>query len=234
MTKTTWKIPEAEAANGFVPVLSSLGVGLFIQRLFSNSYHFDNAGRLVFGYFLNGDLKDSELFGFNTVKHACSNGIWMAGEQDRPTTIFLAFSAMEAIAFAHLNNAKFNGFTRCLFVALGVHPSKLQIHLLKKRFSNCKFHTVFNNDLIGKIYDCKASLWLTNKDCSFVLDNDILTVTAVTDNEKVKKTVGIARGQFSYFSFHRQFGKRSNIKTHKPSDRKHSSFMGYLAHKNDF
>ena len=230
---TILKIQEDEADNSFIPLLSVLGVGLSVQRLFYNSLHFDHAGRLVFNYYANDELKDSELFGFKTVKLACTNGLWIAGDQHKPTNIFLFFSAMEAIAFAHLNNSKFNGFNHCLFVALGVKPLKQQIDLLKKQYKGSKFHTVFTNDLIGKVYDCKASLWLTNKDCSFALGNDIVTVTAVTGNEPAR-TVNIGRSQFSYFSFHRQFGKRSNIKTHKPSDKKHLSFLGYLAQKNGF
>jgi hypothetical protein len=230
---TISKIHEAEADNAFIPFLSVLGVGLPVQRLFFNSLHFDHAGRLVFNYYANGDLKDSELFGFRTVKLACTNGLWYAGDQHKPINVFLFFSAMEAIAFAHLNSSKFNGFGRCLFVALGVRPLKQQIDLLKKQFKECRFHTVFANDLIGKVYDCKASLWLTNKDCSFTLSNDLITVTAVT-NDDLPKTVSIGRSQFSYFSFHRLFGKRSNIKTHKPSDKNHLSFLGYLAQKNGF
>lgn len=229
--KTISKIQEAEADKSFSPLLSVLGVGLAVQRLFNNSLHFDHAGRLVFNYYANGDLKDSELFGFKTVKLVCTNGLWFAGDQHKPTNVFLFFSAMEAIAFAHLKSSKFNGFSRCLFVALGVCPSKQQIDLLKKKFKESKFHTVFTNDIIGKVYDCKASLWLTNKDCSFALGNDI--VTAVT-NATPFKTVSINRNQFSYFSFHRQLGKRSNIKTHKPSDKKYLSFLGYLAQKNGF
>ena len=230
---TISKIQKDEADSSFIPLLSVLGVGLSVQRLFYNSLHYDHAGRLVFNYYANGDLKDSELFGFKTVKLACNNGLWFAGDQHKPLNIFLFFSAMEAIAFAHLNNSKFNSFNHCLFIALGVSPSKQQIDLLKKQYKGCKFHTVFANDLIGKVYDCKASLWLTNKDCSFKLDNDIVTITAVTDKESAK-TVNIGRSQFSYFSFHRQFGKRSNIKTHKPSDKNHLSFLGYLAQKNGF
>lgn len=227
------KIQEDEADNSFIPILSVLGVGLSVQRLFHNSLRFDHAGRLVFDYYANGDLKDSELFGFKTTKHACTNGLWFAGDQHKPLNVFLFFSAIEAIAFAHLNNSKFNGFNHCLFVSLGVKPSKQQIDLLKKLYKGCKFHTVFANDLIGKVYDCKASLWLTNKDCSFTLGNDIVTVTAVTDSETAK-IVSIGRSQFSYFSFHTLFGKRSNIKTHKPSDKTYLSFLSYLAHKNGF
>lgn len=230
---TIAKIREAEADNTFVPLLSVLGVGLGIQRLFFNSLHFDHAGRLVFNYYVNEDLKDRELFGFKTVKLACTNGLWFAGDQHKPSNIFLFFSAMEAVAFAHLNTSKFNGFNRCLFVALGVRPSKQQTDLLKKQFKECKFHTVFSNDLIGKVYDCKASLWLTNKDCSFTLVNDFVSITAVTDKE-FPKTTSIGRSRFSYFSFHRQFGKRSNIKTHKPNDKNHLSFLSYLAQKNSF
>jgi hypothetical protein len=230
---TISKIQEAEADNAFIPLLSVLGVGLAVQRLFFNSLHFDHAGRMVFNYYANNDLKDTELFGFKTVKLACTNGLWLAGDQHKPTNVFLFFSAIEAIAFAHLNNSKFNGFGRCLFVALGVRPSKQQIDVLRKQFKDCKFHTVFTNNIIGKVCDCKASLWLTNKDCSFALANDIVTVTAVTDKEFPKK-INIGRSQFSYFSFHRQFGKRSNIKTHKPNDKNHLSFLGYLAHKNGF
>ncbi|WP_162997117.1 hypothetical protein [Mucilaginibacter kameinonensis] len=234
MMKTALKIQEAEADRTSVPILSRLGVGISIQRLFINSFNVDHAGRLIFNYIYNDQLKDNEVLGFKTVKLACTKGLWLAGDANKPTSIFLSFSAMEAIAFAHLNASKFNGFSRCLFIALGVTPSKHQIDLIKQQYKNCKFHTVFSNDLIGKIYDCKASLWLTNKDCSFLLSNDVITVTAVTENEPAKKTVGILRDQFSYFAFHRQFGKRSNIKTHKPSDRKYSSFMSYLAHKNGF
>lgn len=224
----------AEAVNYSVPLLSKLGVGQSVQRFFYKTFYYDQAGRLVFPYQYNGQSKDNEVFGFKTVRLACTNGFWSAGDHHQPSNIFLSFSAMEAIAFAHVNYSKFNGFSRCLFVALGVKPTKPQILFLKRRFKNSNFHTVFSNDLIGKIYDCQASLWLSNKDCTFCLNDNLITVTAIADDKSTQKAVSISRGQFSYFAFHRQFGKRSNLKTHKPSDRQQFSFLSFLALKNDF
>jgi hypothetical protein len=233
MKITTLNNQEAEADNIIVPQLTALGVGHSVQRLFANAFTTDQAGRLIFDYYFGEELKEKEIFGFHTLKLSSSKGLWFAGEQGNPQDIFLFFSAMEAIAFTHLNELKFDFSRNCLFVALGVRPSKYQLDILKSHYKRARFHAVFGNDILGKIYDCKASLWLTNKDCSFFLTNESVQVTEISLKENFK-SAEINRDKFTYFSFCRKFGKRPNLKAHKPSKKEHVSFLGYLAYKNQF
>lgn len=233
MKITTLNNQEAEVGNIDVPQLTALGVGPTVQRLFVNSFITDHAGRLIFKFYWDGELKDKEIFGFHTCKLGCSIGIWTSGDQQHPKDIFLFFSAVEAIAYAHLNELKFHFLNNCLFVALGVRPSKYQIDILKNKFGKVRYHTVFGNDILGKIYDCKVSLWLSNKDCSFLLNEESVQVTEISLAENLK-SVAIDRHKFSYFSFCRLFGKRPNLKAHKPSKKEYGSFLGYLAQKNQY
>jgi len=218
----TKKIHEAEDVNVLVPLLSKLNVGQNAQRFFYKSFSTDLAGRLVFDY----DLFGSEIVGFNTHKLCISTDFWSWGNDSFPTDIFLFFSAMEAIAFTNYFELNYD-FDRCLFISLGAKPVKSQILKIKGLFHSTNYHTVFGNDLLGHIYDCKISLWLNNKDCHFSLKNDIIHIASSNLNSSYK-TVEIHRKRFSFSSFCRLFGKRVNLKIHKPKNCQNICFLNLL------
>lgn len=208
-----------------IPLLTCLGVDLRVQRLFCNHLLRDDVDRLVFKFFDNTVFCDNEVFGVNTIKLS-SGGIWCAGEHKRTRNVFLFFSAIEAIVFCHFNLLKYNINDSCLFVALGVNPSKSQVYYLKEKYPNATFHAIFGKDLIGRIYDCKVSLWLIQKDCNFSVSDSLVTV------ESKSKTLNIERSKFSYSLFCRSFSKRINLKIHKPLGSSANSFLEYLTLKN--
>ena len=216
---------QAEADNVIVPLLSKLNVGQNAQRFFYNSFSTDLAGRLVFNY----DLFGSEIVGFNTHKLCISTDFWSWGNDSFPTDVFLFFSAMEAIAFTIFFELNYD-FDRCLFISLGAKPSKSQILKIKGLFHSANYHTVFGNDLLGHIYDCKISLWLNNKDCHFSLKNDIIHIASSNLNSPYK-TTEINRKSFNFSSFCRVFGKRVNLKIHKPKNGQNIYFLDLLKSK---
>ncbi|MET3114643.1 hypothetical protein AAKU52_002378 [Pedobacter sp. CG_S7] len=223
--KTMKNNQQAEADNVTVPLLSKLNVGQNAQRFFYNSFSTDLAGRLVFNY----DLFGSEIVGFNSHKLCISTDFWSWGNDSFPTDIFLFFSAMEAIAFTNYFELNYD-FDRCLFVSLGVKPSKSQVLKLKGLFHSANYHTVFGNDLLGHIYDCKISVWLNNKDCHFSLKNDIIHIASSNFNSSYK-TAEIHQKKFKFSSFCRVFGKRVNLKIHKPKNGQHIYFFDLLKSK---
>nr|WP_181718596.1 hypothetical protein [Pedobacter sp.]QJS06256.1 hypothetical protein [Pedobacter sp.] len=229
--KKTLTDHKAEEDNFFLPLLEKLGVGHDAQRLFLSNIKSDEANRLVFQFNDNGNA-DVEYFGYNTHKLSTKNGIWLIGQQILVKDVFLFYSAMEAIVFSHLFNLKFK-FENSLFVALGAKPNKEQIRKIKIKYKNARYHTVFGNDLLSHIYDCKISMWLTNKDCMFFLKGDKLKILSQPNVEPVK-TIEIDFLNFNYTSFCRKYGKRSNLTPHKPYNPRFNSFLEYIKDKNGF
>ncbi len=216
------------------PFLNNIGVGYNIQRFFFPYLSIDNASRLVFEYSdPDCSVSDTEKIGFRTYKLACSAGIWIAGNPIIPKEIFLFFSGIEAIAFTAFSYAKYNFPDHCLLVSLGVKPSKSQILLLKSTYKNATFHTVFGNDVISRLYDCKVSLWLSRKDCNIDLEKDFIKITAHINIKNPKVTI-IERGEFCYSSFCRVFGKRHNIEVHKPKNPLDNSFFESMKRINNY
>ncbi|MVN23013.1 hypothetical protein [Mucilaginibacter arboris] len=233
MISSLQKKPE-EQDNFSSPFLNNIGVGYNIQRFFVSYISIDNASRLVFDYSDPDCLvADTEKIGFSTYKLACSAGIWIAGNPIIPKEIFLFFSGIEAIAFTAFSYSKYNFTDHCLLVSLGVKPSKSQILFLKSTYKNANFHTVFGNDIIGRLYDCKVSLWLSNKDCVFYLEKGFFKFTAPDDIKNQKVTV-IERREFCYSSFCRAFGKRHNIGVHKPKNPLDNSFFESIKRINNY
>lgn len=217
---------EAEDDNLFVPILYQLGVGVETQRLFFNRLNTDFAGRLQFEYVNHECVVDTEMFGLNTHRLSCSEGVWLAGDTFFPKDIFVFFSAVEAIAFAQLSHLKYDFENRCLFVALGAKPIRTQLQQLKAQYGKARYHTVFGSDLLSKIYDCKVSLWLENKDCRFFLRNELILIQS--ERRGKIKQITLERSKFSYSTFCRQFGKRPNIQLHKPGGASASSYTDVL------
>lgn len=218
---------DQEADNICVPLLSEIGVGINTQRFFFPFFSGDN-GRIVFDFTWKDEIMDKEIFGSNTHRLTSSMGIWLVGATEDVHHAFLFFSAVEALAFFHINQFKYDFLNRCVFIALGVKPCKEQIEFVKSLYKKAKIHTIFGNDLLGRIYDCKVSLWLNKKDCVFFLDKHNKVVVQAIDC--FKKTE-IERSKFSFFSFYRSHGGRGNLKTHKPSA-KFNSFTEYMVARN--
>lgn len=213
-----------------VPLLSEIGVGINTQRFFFPFFSDDN-GRLGFDFISNGEIVDKEIFSLNTHRLTCSIGVWVRGATENVGNVFLFFSAVEAVAFCHIHQHRYNFFNGCVFIALGVKPCKEQIGLVKIVYKKARIHTVFGNDLIGRIYDCKISLWLIGKDCTFFLSKNQVVVQAIDPKINCCKKTKIERFRFSFSVFYRSHGGRSHLKTHKP-EAKFNSFLDYLITKN--
>jgi hypothetical protein len=211
-------------------ILSKFNVGLNTQRFFLDAFKTDLVRRSVFYYTFGNETVSTEIVGFNFHKHCVTHGTWVFGNTYSPTDVFLFSSAMEAVAFAQVSKMKFD-FDRCLFIALGVKPIKEQILKIKSDYilSKPKYHSIFGNDLLSYVYDCKISLWLDNKDCKFHLQNDVIKITSSAINMRFK-SVEIDRNKFTYAQFVLKFGKKVNLRIHKPTGN-HNTFLDLLKSK---
>lgn len=215
-----------------VPLLSEIGVGINTQRFFFPFFSDDN-GRLVFDFSWQGETMDKEIFGLNTHRLTCSTGVWLVGATKHVRDVFLFFSAAEALAFFHIHQHRYDFFNGCAFVAFGVKLCKEQIEFVKIVYKKARIHTVFGNDLIGRIYDCKVSLWLARKDCTFFLNKNQIVAQVINPKTGCFKKTEIERSKFSFSAFYRLNGGRSHLKTHKPEP-KFNSFIDYLITKNSY
>lgn len=212
-----------------VELLDRIGVGINTQRFFFPFFSDDN-DRIVFDFSWQGEILDKEIFGLNTHKLTCSKGVWLVGATKNVGDVFLFFSAAEALAFFHIHQHKYDFFNRCAFVAFGVSLCREQIEFVKIVYKKARIHTVFGNDLIGRIYDCKVSLWLSRKDCTFFLNKNQVVAQVINPKTGCFKKAEIEQSKFSFFAFYRSHGGRMHLKTHKTNP-KFNSFLDYLVTK---
>ncbi len=221
---------DPEPDNGYFHLLSEIGVGIVTQRFFFPFFSHDN-GHIGFDFIWKDEVLDKEIFGVGIHHMACSTGLWLAGATKNVLDVFLFFSAAEALVFFHLHQHKYDFLNRCAFIALGVKPCMEQIEFVKLIYRIARVHTVFGNDLVGRIYDCKVGLWLTRKDCKFYLSEKHVIVEDCNLQNKYSKWLEVDRSKFSYSAFYRSYGGRSHVRTHKPPKLKYNSFLDYMVDK---
>ncbi|WP_346066754.1 hypothetical protein [Sphingobacterium siyangense] len=96
-----------------------------------------------------------------------------------------------------------------VFSVLGLRPSAGQIKSLRDRFPNARIIAVFDDDLSGRVLDCKTALWAINRDASFLLiEGEIHIRYRSTDFR-------IPADRFSLHRFRTLTGMRSNFRTIK-------------------
>jgi hypothetical protein len=123
---------------------------------------------------------------------------------------FLFHTATDALCFCHFYSHWIQKPGNNVFTALGQKPNSNQIQTLKKRFPNARFVGVFDDDLFGRVLDCKTTLWLMDRDASFILAESEVAV-------KYKGNIfRISAEQFSLHRFRLITGTRSNYRTIKP------------------
>lgn len=83
--------------------------------------------------------------------------------------LFLAHSAAELICLCHFYPEWCRVPGQSAFATIGLDANDVCLRHLANCFPNAKVHTVFGNDLAGRVWDCKISLWQNGLDADFRL-----------------------------------------------------------------
>ncbi len=184
-----------------VPVLS------FFRDHFTNT---DSSLQFVFQNNEGGAVTEYLSKGLHLTPS--TDGIWLVykGFPSQVKHLFLSHSATDILCFCHYGTGWLNPSHSVAFAALGLIVSYGQIHFLKRLFFNAKFHLLFDDGITGRVSDCKAALWLKDKEADFVANGDDLHV--FYNQNKFLIPIKL----FSLNRFEKMVGIRSDIRTHKP------------------
>lgn len=168
----------------------------------------------AFEYMDNGVPTAVEYLSVDGSLVPSTSGLWTSGAENRfqVRDLYLFSSALEAISFFHFYKEKLRFPGQVGIVSLGLLPSFSQFHALRKVYANAKFHFVFAADLLGRVLDCRASLWTKQKSAGFLLArNSELVSVAWRGREFLVDT-----SKLSLHAFEKLLKLRSGVRTHKP------------------
>jgi len=123
---------------------------------------------------------------------------------------FLFQTATDALCFCHMHPELLKRPGSNVFTVIGLSPDTMQVQKLAKRYPNARTVGVFDDDLSGRVLDCRVALWLLGRDASFKLD-DGEVVFAYREH-----TFRIVEPSFSLHRFRILTGLRSTYRTFKP------------------
>lgn len=135
----------------------------------------------------------------------------------------LFYSALDALCFCYFQPIWLQRPGSCAFSAIGFQPTSGQVQELKNQLPNARTIGVFDDDLCGKVLDCKVALWLTGRDANFDYAKDMVNI------HYRDKEFSIPEPEFSLHRFRMLSGFRSAFRTIKPHA--HISFKTMLAHR---
>lgn len=122
----------------------------------------------------------------------------------------LFYSALDALCFCHFQPIWLQRPGSCTFSAVGFQPNSGQLLELKYQLPNARVIGVFDDDLCGKVLDCKVALWLRDRDADFDYAEDIVNIQ-YRDNKFC-----VPELEFSLHRFRMLSGFRSSFRTIKP------------------
>ena len=196
-----------------LPILAALGIKPQVQYFFEPWLEVSSETELQFSYTDQAiNRKKREVINAHGSLIPSTTGIWCAGAH-HPNTVrhnFLFYSAIEVFSFCTINTGWLARPGNVAFSALGLCPIASQVEVLRSRFPNARLHTVFGNDVIGRITDCKVALWAKRKDAHFQVHQDIIIA------QYNSKTFRIPEPIFSLNLFEKKSSLRAGIRTHKP------------------
>ena len=123
---------------------------------------------------------------------------------------FLFYSTWDILCFCHFHQHLLKNSGSNIFTAIGLNPCSSFIQSFKKQFPNVSTITVFDNNLLGKVLDCKVLMSFLGKDLSFKLQNDKIVFTY---NARV---FSVSEQLFSLHHFRCLTGLRYKLRTIKP------------------
>lgn len=202
--------------------LEELGFKNKVLDFFEPYFVINSSDCVGFEYYVNLKLHATEYCSKEGTRIPSTSGIWIAGSESPPLVrnLYLFSSALEALAFFQFFTDKLLYPEQIAIISVGILPSYSQISQLKTAYRNAKIHFVFEAALLGKIFDCRLSLWIKDKDAkfSFFRDRESISIALRSKNYQ------ISASQISLFSFEKRLGLRSGIRTHKPPKNFNSFF----------
>ena len=196
-----------------LPVLTALGIKPQVQYFFEPWLEVSSETELQFSYMDQAtSRKQGEVINTRGSLIPSTTGIWCAGSH-HPHTVrhsFLFYSAIEVLSFCSMNTDWLVRPGNVAFSAFGLCPTASQVGILRSRFPNARLHTVFGNDVLGRITDCKVALWAKRKDAHFQMYQDIIIARYNS------KTFRMPEPIFSLNLFEQKSSLRAGIRTHKP------------------
>lgn len=196
-----------------LPFLAALGIKPQVQHFFEPWLDVSTETELQFSYTdQTTSQKNWEVINAYGTLIPSTTGIWCAGAY-HPNTVrhsFLFYSAIEVLSFCTMNTDWLIRPGNVAFSALGLCPVASQVEVLRSRFPNARLHTVFGNDVLGRIADCKVALWAKGKDAHFYMHQDIIIVQYNSKSFRIPEPI------FSLHLFEQKSSLRAGIRTHKP------------------
>ena len=135
---------------------------------------------------------------------------------------FLFHTARDALCFCQLHIHLLDRPGNNVFTAIRLRPTAARLLELKSRFPNARTVGVFDDDLCGRVLDCKVALWQTGRDASFIWGGGEVAFTYRD------RTFRVPEPRFSLHRFRTLTGMRSTYCTLKPKG--FVSFAAMLAH----
>ena len=196
-----------------LPFLAALGIKPEVQHFFEPWLEVSSETELQFSYLDQAiNRKKREVLNAHGSLIPSTTGIWCAGAL-HPNTVrhnFLFNSAIEVLSFCSMNIGWLARPGNVAFSALGLCPVASQVEALRSRFPNARLHTVFGNDVLGRIADCKVALWAKGKDADFHMHQDIIIAQYNSKSFRIPESI------FSLHFFEKKSSLRAGIRTHKP------------------
>lgn len=183
-----------------------------VIEFFAPHIHQNWQDQFYFSYNLSGSDIQREYYGPNGHFVPTTNGLWSVtyANPQNVRHIFITYSAYEALCFCQQNPSWIKNEDNISFVALGNYPTAEQLAEILIMFPNGRIHTVFDNNILGKVADCKIALWHRKRDATFRISVDDTIVTY--EDRKYKIPIPL----FSLSRFEKVSGFRTTVRTHKP------------------
>jgi hypothetical protein len=135
-----------------------------------------------------------------------TEAIWIAGDPEAATDLFICASAMDAIAWLNLSHhRKFNHLS---FIALGAVPYKSHAETIRNYTPKKKLHFLFSNNDLGAICDLKLASYIRNKPLKISYKENLFKVFFENEYYELQNLSLNALEKASGYNFH--------IRTHKP------------------
>jgi hypothetical protein len=120
---------------------------------------------------------------------------------------FLFHTAMDALYFCHVHPHLLDRPGTNLFTVIGLRPAAGQILGFRNRFPNARTVGVFDDDLCGRVLDCKIALWQIRRDTAFILEDYDIVFTWKGSTFRIPSVC------FSLHRFRMDTGLRSTYRT---------------------
>jgi hypothetical protein len=156
------------------PFLTKLGIRAEVQGFFAPWYDTDRSGNLVFPY-----GRQYETYGMAFHFVPTTEICWQAGNSNLAfiREIFICGSAMEAIAWLHINYPACTRTNNLMLLSTGNKPGPEHFRCLTGKAKSRRISLLFGNDLLGKVCDLKTAAALHRQPAAVSVGDEQVTVS---------------------------------------------------------